>query len=115
MAVRSKEELISWVKERAGEDYDDETVGFIEDLSDTWDDWEKRQRREDEEDWKSRYEENDREWRRKYVERFTNSAGDDIQTITGVYEPYSEEAKEREYTRYEDLFTENDDSKERDR
>lgn len=68
MAVRSIEEILDVVKKRIGEQSDDETISFLEDISDTLNDLESRA--SDVENWKTRYEENDKEWRKKYTERF---------------------------------------------
>lgn len=72
MAVKTKEEILAEVKSRVGEQSDDETITFIEDITDTLSDLETKAQG-DGTDWKAKYEENDAEWRRKYIERFYNS------------------------------------------
>lgn len=69
MAVKTKEEILESFKSRLGENTDDETISFLEDITDTLDDFEKRANG-DGTDWKSKYEENDANWRKKYTERF---------------------------------------------
>ena len=69
MAVKTREEILESVKSRLGENTDDETISFLEDITDTLDDFEKRANG-DGTDWKSKYEENDANWRKKYTERF---------------------------------------------
>lgn len=69
MAVKTREEILERFKSRLGENPDDETISFLEDVTDTLDDFEKRANG-DGEDWKSKYEENDASWRKKYTERF---------------------------------------------
>lgn len=76
MAVRTREEIISSVRARVGEQTDDETIAFIEDISDTLTDLETRAKG-DGTDWKAKYEENDAEWRKKYTERFYSSSPED--------------------------------------
>ena len=76
MAVKTIEEILAEVKARVGEDTDDETITFIEDITDTLSDL-KTKAQGDGTDWKTRYEENDAEWRRKYTERFYSSASED--------------------------------------
>lgn len=68
MAVLSKDDFINRVKALAGDNDDDETLSMIEDFTDTYNDLETRTN--DTEDWKSKYEQNDAEWRNKYKERF---------------------------------------------
>ncbi len=72
MAIRTREEILEAVRERVGEQTDDETITFLEDVSDTLTDLETRANG-DGEDWRTKYEENDREWRRRYTERFFNA------------------------------------------
>ena len=72
MAIKTKEEILTEVKTRVGEQNDDDTIAFIEDISDTLSDLETKAQG-DGTDWKSKYEENDAEWRKKYTERFYSS------------------------------------------
>lgn len=69
MAVKTREEILESFKARLGEKTDDESISFLEDFTDTLDDFEKRAKG-DGTDWKSKYEENDANWRKKYTERF---------------------------------------------
>ena len=69
MAVKTREEILESFKSRLGENTDDESISFLEDVTDTLDDFEKRANG-DGTDWKSKYEENDASWRKKYTERF---------------------------------------------
>ena len=75
MAVKTREEILSELKARVGEQTDDETIAFLEDVTDTLSDLETRAK-DDGTDWKSMYEENDAEWRKKYTERFYSSDPD---------------------------------------
>ena len=75
MAVKTREEILEEVKARVGEQTDDETIAFLEDVSDTLSDLETRAKGGGT-DWKSKYEENDAEWRKKYTERFYSSDPD---------------------------------------
>lgn len=72
MAVKTREEILAEVKSRIGEQTDDETIAFLEDVSDTLSDLEIKAKG-DGIDWKTKYEENDAEWRKKYTERFYSS------------------------------------------
>lgn len=72
MGVKTREEILAEVKARVGEQTDDKTIAFLEDVSDTLSDLETKAKG-DGTDWKTKYEENDAEWRKKYTERFYNS------------------------------------------
>lgn len=69
MAVKTREEILESFKTRLGENLDDDSIAFLEDVTDTLDDFEKRANG-DGTDWKSKYEENDANWRKKYTDRF---------------------------------------------
>ena len=75
MAVKTREEILESFKTRLGENPDDESISFLEDVTDTLDDFEKRANG-DGTDWKSKYEENDASWRKKYTERFFSDEPD---------------------------------------
>lgn len=72
MAVKSKDELMSAIRARIGEDKSDEAISLIEDISDTLDDIQSKTT-SDGADWKAKYEENDATWRQKYRDRFFNN------------------------------------------
>lgn len=69
MAVKTREEILESFRRRLGENPDDESISFLEDVTDTLDDFEQKANG-DGTDWKSKYEENDANWRKKYTERF---------------------------------------------
>ena len=69
MAVKNKDEILEAIKIRVGDNTDDETISFLEDVSDTFTDLETRANGDDE-DWKTKYEENDKMWRERYTTRF---------------------------------------------
>lgn len=72
MAVRTREEILESIRARVGEQTDDETIAFLEDVTDTLTDFETRANG-DGENWEQRYKDNDAEWRKKYTERFFSS------------------------------------------
>ena len=72
MAIVSKEDLIKRLSEKFGEDNSDEVIQLTEDLSDTLNDFDSRIN--DTEDWKTKFEENDNMWRKKYKDRFLESS-----------------------------------------
>lgn len=66
--VKTREDILSEVKERFKDDTTDSTLSFIEDLSDTINDLDTKAQGQT--DWQKKYEENDKEWREKYKARF---------------------------------------------
>lgn len=96
MAKLSKDELIEKVRKYVGDRTDDETIEIIEDISDSIDS-------SDADEWKQKYEENDKMWRDKYVSRFYEKKEDELDT------PTEHEEEEKEYNSFEDLFEEEED------
>lgn len=72
--IKSIYELIETVKTRIGDNPDDESVSFLEDITDTLTDYDNKTK--DNTDWKKKYDELDKEWKQKYVERFLEYAED---------------------------------------
>lgn len=72
MSIVSKEDLIKRLSEKFGDDNSDEVIQLTEDLSDTLNDFDSRIN--DTEDWKTKFEENDNMWRKKYKDRFLESS-----------------------------------------
>ena len=93
MAKLPKDELIEKVKKYVGDRTDDETIEIIEDISDSIDSSEA-------EDWKKKYEENDKMWRDKYISRFVEKKEDEPDT------PTEHDEEEKEYNSFDDLFEE---------
>ena len=97
MAVKTRDEILTLVRDRVGENTDDDTISFIEDISDTLTDLESKAQG-DGTDWKSKYEENDAEWRKKYTERFYSSDPEDKP-------PHNEEDDTPKPKTFAELFT----------
>ena len=95
MAVRTREELLESIRARVGEQTDDETIAFLEDVTDTLTDFETRANG-DGENWEQRYKDNDAEWRKKYTERFFSSEP--------TAPPETKEQPETSPKTFEDLF-----------
>jgi hypothetical protein len=93
MAKLSKDELLEKVKKYIGDRNDDETLEIIEDISDSVD-------TTDADEWKQKYEDNDKMWRDKYISRFFDKKEEELET------PTEHEEEEKEYSSYEDLFEE---------
>lgn len=96
MAKLSKDELIEKVRKYVGDRTDDDSIEIIEDISDSFDS-------SDADEWKRKYEENDKMWRDKYISRFVEKKEDEPDTPT---EP---EEEEKEYITFGDLFEEEED------
>lgn len=96
MAKLSKDELIEKVKKYVGDRTDDETIEIIEDISDSFDS-------SDADEWRQKFEENDKMWRDKYISRFLEKKEDELDT------PTEHEEEEKEYNSFEDLFEEEED------
>lgn len=91
MAVRTRDELIASVNEIIGESPDDKSLSLLEDISDTF------ATHDDTEDWKTKYEENDAEWRKRYKERFEGKK---------IFLEENDDDAPKEKTKFEELFTE---------
>lgn len=98
MAIKSKDELLTELKAKLGEDDSDDTLSFIEDISDTYDDMSDQLSKSGE--WKAKYEQNDKEWRQKYRDRFFSKPIDEPD-INPPTEPATEPKKPMNYA---DLF-----------
>lgn len=103
MAVITKEEILEKLKTKLGDDTSDETLGLIEDISDTFSDIETRL--SDNTDWKKKYEENDKEWREKYRDRFFNPDKNDDKVGIGEDEVTSAETETELATTFDELFS----------
>ena len=95
MARLTRDELIEKVRKYVGDRTDDETIEIIEDISDSID--------SSADEWKQKFEENDKMWRDKYISRFLEKKEDELDT------PTEHEEEEKEYNSFEDLFKEEED------
>lgn len=73
MAIVGRSELQDAIKRVIGDRTDDDTIRLLEDVTDTLNDYDTRLNGS--EDWKTKYEQNDAEWRRRYTDRFSNGDG----------------------------------------
>ena len=103
MAVLSHDKFMSAVKGLAGDNADDNTLTMIEDFTDTFNDLETRAK--DTTDWKTKYEQNDNDWREKYKARFfEGSAGTDSATVNK--EQKEDDTDDGKEITFDDLFKE---------
>lgn len=68
MAIKSREDLLKSLNTLIGDNSTDENLAILEDVTDTLKDYEEKTA--DQTDWKTKYEQNDAEWRKKYKDRF---------------------------------------------
>ena len=102
MAVRTREEILQMIRERIGENTDDETIKFVEDVNDTLEDYESKTGTAAE--WEKKYNDNDAEWRKRYTERFFSPAPSGDPAASPDPDPADPVDQEAPKT-YEDLFT----------
>ena len=69
MAILNKDDFFNAINARVGTDTSDESIKFIEDMTDTYNHLEQGAN-SDAEDWKKKYEELDASWKNKYKARF---------------------------------------------
>lgn len=103
MAVISREDLLNKLKTRLGDDTSEEAISMVEDFTDTISDYEKRISESG--DWKTKYDENDKKWRERYMSRFFG----DSESVTDSEVVDAPGAKpvqdlEDEKVTYDDLF-----------
>ena len=106
MPVLGKEDFFKRIREQIGDDTSDESIAFLEDVTDTYNALE--QSSKDETDWKSKYEELDENWKKRYRDRFFEGNGDEPETT-----PHTAMEKQKENVKadgekkdFEDLFEE---------
>lgn len=96
MAVLTRDEFFDRVQRVAGTDTSDDTLTFIEDMTDTYNSLEDRANG-DGNDWEQRYHELDESWKEKYKKRFFSGGS------SRVIEDVKEDKKD-EVVDYDDLF-----------
>lgn len=107
MAVRTRDEILGAIRARLGDDTSDEALAIIEDVDDTFKDYEVRMS----EDWKSKYDELDAEWRKRYRDRFFQKNDNDETTPKKVVEDNEDDLKEEsEIKSFDELFEEKEDN-----
>lgn len=100
--VLSKEDFMSAIMARVGDDNSDESLAFIENMNDTYADMESKAKG-DGTDWKQKYEENDKQWREKYKSRFNSPGTTPEDALDSQIEDVLDDGKDKTF---EDLFTE---------
>lgn len=100
MAVLSRDDFMTRINERVGDDNSDDALSFIEDMTDTFDNLSSGNNAEE---WERRYNELDTKWRDKYKARFMSSGTTPEDVIDEQKEDIKGDGSE---TTFDDLFTE---------
>lgn len=98
MAVKTREEILESLRGRFGEEPTDDDIAMLEDITDTFTDFEEKTN--DATNWKNKYEENDKAWKKKYSDRFFSKDGGGNVEPGNPVEPDDEPIKS-----FDDLFT----------
>lgn len=94
--ILTRDEFFEAINKRVGENTDDESLKFIEDMTDTYN----AIADSGEEDWKKKYEELDSEWRERYRKRFFDGKDE-------IVDDQKEDIKEdSEPSTFDELFEE---------
>ena len=97
MAVKTKEEILESLRGRFGDEPTDDDIAMLEDITDTFTDFEEKT--SDATNWKNKYEENDKAWKKKYSDRFfSKDDGKD-------YPVEPEDLDDKPMKTFDDLFT----------
>lgn len=98
--VRNKDELLTAMSTLLGDNTSDEALGFIEDFTDTFGSFEAK---EPGEDWKTKYNQLDADWRKRYRDRFFGGGTTPEEVVEEQEENVKEDGEKRTY---EELFEE---------
>ena len=101
MAIKTQEELLNSIRDLLPDNTSDEAISLLEDVTDTLGSFSNANK--DNEDWKKKYEENDKEWRQKYRDRFFNTGSNDDGKPDNKFDPEPEPEPVKK--KFEDLFT----------
>lgn len=77
MAILSKDQFLEKVNGVLGTRVDDEAIGFLEDMADTYNELESKLKGNGD-DWEQKYKENDKAWQQKYRRRFMSGGGSTV-------------------------------------
>lgn len=102
MPILSREQYFARLHDKIGDDTTDDSISFLEDMTDTYNDLEKKTRC-DGVDWEKKYHDLDESWKKRYRHRFFNG-GNTSMPAEETRAP--EEEYNAESVTVEDLFTE---------
>lgn len=106
--ILNRDEYFNRINEMLKDSDDENSIKFLEDLTDTYNGLEDRARESENCDWKKRYEENDAAWKKRYKDRFFSGGSEMRFLVPSGYndsrdEEITEEIKSENIT-IEDLF-----------
>ena len=98
MGVKTRDEILESLRGRFGDEPTDDDIAMLEDITDTFKDFEEKT--SDATNWKNKYEENDKAWKKKYSDRFfSNEGGNDDDSDD------SDDPEDKPMKTFDDLFT----------
>lgn len=102
----TREEFMNQLKQRIGDDRSDETLKFLEDMTDTYDELEKQNsgNKKTDEEWEKELKAKDDEWRKKYTDRFFSTGNEGSTNKDDMLLPPVEEPSPEEVIKIDDLF-----------
>lgn len=100
MAILNRDEYFERISTIIGDRNDDDSVAFVEDFTDTYNDLANRATG-DGIDWKEKYNELDKSWKERYKNRFFSGNGGN----PNVGYPNEEQEEEKKEITIDDLFT----------
>lgn len=100
MAILNREDFMAAVHGRIGTASDDESIAFVENMTDTFNEMERRANDNSSGDWERKYHELDESWRKRYTHRFLT--GSDC--MNPVSEQEEKEQNRAETITIDDLF-----------
>lgn len=110
--ILTKADFMKVIKERVGDDTSDESLKFIEDMNDTYNDLEKKlnPNKKTDEQWEEELKKKDEEWREKYKARFFEGVEepDDKDKVDPLLMPDEKKPSKEETITVDDLFKESE-------
>ena len=104
MAVLSREQLLARISELVEDTSNEQFLAVLDDVSDTYD---AQTPDPNQEDWKKKYEDNDKQWRERYRDRFFGKSSD---PAPDVKVPLDDDDKDPEpVLTFDNLFKEKED------
>lgn len=98
MAILNRDEFFNRLHDRIGSDTSDESISFLEDMTDTYNNLE-QSANGDGTNWKQKYEELDESWKKRYRHRFFSGNGN-----SNIADDDTTESNNKDIT-FDDLFT----------
>ena len=101
MSILPRDEFFARIQEKIGDDTSEDSIAFLEDMTDTYNELEKNANG-DGIDWEAKYRENDEAWKKKYKSRFFH--GGSTSAPGCMSEPDEPDGYDPESVQMKDLF-----------